>query len=58
MGGGGGGERDRPLVPKEEWDVIYQYSWRGGKQVVNTHGVVGDYYYAGKGGCVCIRKCY
>ena len=35
IGGGGGG---RPLVLKEGWDAVYQYSGRGEKQTVVTGG--------------------
>ena len=37
--GGGGG---RPLVLKEGWDAVYQYSGRGEKQTVVTEGGVED----------------
>ena len=36
---GGGG---RPLVLKEGWDAVYQYSGRGEKQTVVTEGGVED----------------
>ena len=39
LSGGGGG---RPLVLKEGWDAVYQYSGRGEKQTVVTEGGVED----------------
>ena len=38
LSGGGG----RPLVLKEGWDAVYQYSGRGEKQTVVTEGGVED----------------
>ena len=35
----GGG---RPLVLRERWDTVYQYSGRGGRQTVVTEGGVED----------------
>ena len=35
----GGG---RPLVLRERWDAVYQYSGRGGRQTVVTEGGVED----------------
>ena len=35
----GGG---RPLVLRERWDAVYQYSGRGGRQTVVTGGGVED----------------
>lgn len=37
-----GGGRGRPLVLKEGWDAVYQYSGRGEKQTVVTGGGVED----------------
>ena len=37
-----GGEGGRPLVLKEGWDAVYQYSGRGEKQTVVTEGGVED----------------
>ena len=38
LSGGGG----KPLVLKEGWDAVYQYSGRGEKQTVVTEGGVED----------------
>ena len=38
-GGGGGG---KPLVLRNGWDAVYQYSRRGGRQTVVTEGGVED----------------
>ena len=35
----GGG---RPLVLREGWDAVYQYSWRDGRQTVVTEGGAED----------------
>ena len=37
--GGGGG---KPLVLRNGWDAVYQYSRRGGRQTVVTEGGVED----------------
>ena len=47
--GGGGG---RPLVLKEGWDAVYQYSGRGEKQTVVTGGRGGRRTIRVGGGCI------
>ena len=49
IGGGGGG---RPLVLKEGWDAVYQYSGRGEKQTVVTGGRGGRRTIRVGGGCI------
>ena len=48
IGGGGG----RPLVLKEGWDAVYQYSGRGEKQTVVTGGRGGRRTIRVGGGCI------
>ena len=47
---GGGG--NRPLVLKEVWDAVYQYSGRGEKQTVVTGGRGGRRTIRVGGGCI------
>ena len=49
IGGGGGG---RPLVLKEGWDAVYQYSGRGEKQTVVSGGRGGRRTIRVGGGCI------
>ena len=36
------GEGGRPLVRREGWDAVYQYSGRDGRQIVVTEGGAED----------------